>query len=131
MKYRLIIDDSKEESIVITAHEKSDLILEIEKIISASSFKLLGYKEDEIYPLEINDVYCFYTSDNKIIAKTKNDEYIVKERIYQLEENTKYVYTVCQCCGKRLDGIVEICDNKRIVCPYCLSNFIPIEKMPK
>ena len=49
----------------------------------------------------------------------------------QLEENTKYVYTVCQCCGKRLDGIVEICDNKRIVCPYCLSNFIPIEKMPK
>lgn len=92
MKYRLIIDESKEESIVITAHEKSDLILEIEKMISASSYKLFGFKEDEIYPLELNDIYCFYTSDSKIIAKTKNDEYTIKERIYQLEENTKELF---------------------------------------
>ena len=82
MKYRLIIDDTKEESIVITAYEKNDLIIEIEKMISSSSYKLFGFKEEEIYPLEINDIYCFYTSDSKIIAKKKSDEYVVKERIY-------------------------------------------------
>ena len=82
VKYKLIIDESKEENIIITAHKKTDLILEIEKLINSSLFKLNGYKEDEIYPLELTDIYCFYTADSKIIAKTKNDEYLVKERIY-------------------------------------------------
>ena len=92
VKYKLIIDESKEENIIITAHKKTDLILEIEKLINSSLFKLNGYKEDEIYPLELTDIYCFYTADTKIIAKTKNDEYLVKERIYQLEENSKELF---------------------------------------
>ena len=86
MKYQLIIDEEKDESIVITVHEKTDLVLEIEKLINSNLVKIIGYKEDEIYLLEIKDIYCFYTSEGKVFAKTKNDEYIVKERIYQLEE---------------------------------------------
>lgn len=92
VKYQLIIDENKEESIVITAHEKSDLILEIEKLINNNFVKIIGYKEDEIYPLELNDIYCFYTADGKVFAKTKKDEYMVKERIYQLEQMCKELF---------------------------------------
>lgn len=88
MKYRLIIDESKEESIIITAHEKSELINQIEKLINNNSFKLIGYKDNEMYPLNLLDVYCFYTLDGKIIAITKDEEYSVRERIYQLEKYT-------------------------------------------
>ena len=41
-----------------------------------------------MYPLNLLDVYCFYTLDGKIIAKTKDEEYSVRERIYQLEKYT-------------------------------------------
>ena len=92
MKYQLIIDDTKEESVVITAHNKTKLVLEIEKLIKNSQLKLIGYKDNEIYPLEITDIYCFYTLDGKVYAKTKNDEFMIKERIYQIEEETKDLF---------------------------------------
>ena len=85
MQYKLIIDQDKEESVVITVHEKNELVFEIEKLINSKSLRIIGYKEDEIYPLELGEIYSFYTSDGKVFAKVKEDEYIVKERIYQLE----------------------------------------------
>ncbi len=44
----------------------------------------------------------------------------------QQQENTRYIYTVCQNCRTRLDGIVET-DGDKIICPYCSIHFIPIE----
>ena len=92
MKYQLIIDESEEESIVITAPKKSNLILEIEKLIKSSQLKLTGYKDNLIYLLELTDIYCFYTLDGKVYAKTKNDDFMIRERIYQLEDYTKDLF---------------------------------------
>ena len=86
MKYKLIIDQDKEESVVITVHEKNDLVFEIEKLINSKSLRIIGYKDDEIYPLELGEIYSFYTFDGKVFAKCKNIDYMVKERIYQLEK---------------------------------------------
>ena len=89
MKYKVIIDDTQEESIVITAHNKSDLILEIERLIEKDSLKLYGYKDEKIVPLEMNDVYAFYTLDGKVFASLKDEILLIKERIYQLEDLVK------------------------------------------
>ena len=87
MKYKLIIDDKQEESIVITAHSKTDLIKEIELLIAKDSLKLYGYKDEQIVPLDKKEVYAFYTLDGKVYASIKDDTLLIKERIYQLEES--------------------------------------------
>lgn len=87
MKYKLIIDDKQEESIVITAHSKTDLIKEIEYLIAKDSLKLYGYKDEQIVPLDKNEVYAFYTLDGKVYASVKDGILLIKERIYQLEES--------------------------------------------
>ena len=86
MRYQLIIDKDKEESIIITAHEKTEKIVMIEKIINVNDQKLMAYDEDEILPINLNNVYAFYTNDSKVFVKIKDNDYLIKERIYQIEE---------------------------------------------
>ena len=86
MRYELIIDKEQEESIVIVAHEKNELVKEIEELIKRNEFELIGYKENEMVPLKLTDIYCFYTSDGRVYAMVKNNEYLIKYRLYQVEE---------------------------------------------
>lgn len=86
MRYQLIIDKDKEESIIITAHKKTEKIVMIEKIINVNDQKLMAYDEDEILPINLNNVYAFYTNDSKVFVKMKDNDYLIKERIYQIEE---------------------------------------------
>ena len=86
MRYTLILDEEKEETIIITAHKKTDLIEQIEKLINNQKRALFGFVDDDIIPLELSNIYAFYTSDNKIYAKTKNETLLVRERLYQIEE---------------------------------------------
>lgn len=86
MKYQLIIDEEKEESIVIIAHKKNKLILDIEALLKKETFNLLGYLDESIHPLKLTEVYAFYTRDLKVYAMTNDKEYIIRERIYKIEE---------------------------------------------
>ena len=107
MRYRLIIDKEQEESILITAHEKNNLIIEIEKLINDNSLNLIGYDEDLVVPLNINDVYAFYTDNGKVYASTKDKSYMVKERVYQLLENLESFIKINQGC---------LINSKKILC---------------
>ena len=42
MKYHLIIDKDKEEEIIITCHEKNEMIEKIEKILDINNYKING-----------------------------------------------------------------------------------------
>ena len=86
MKYELIIDKEKEESIVITAHEKTELINQIEELLKMSECKVIGYYEDEIIPVNFNEVFAIYTRDSKVYINVNNKDYLIKERLYQIEE---------------------------------------------
>jgi DNA-binding LytR/AlgR family response regulator len=86
MKLRIVIDPNRDEEIVIIAHEKSHLVCEIEELVKNYSVDLIGYTENETVKLDLNDVYCFYTEDNKVFALTENEKYRLKSRLYQLEE---------------------------------------------
>ena len=85
MKYKLIIDENVEESIVITAKEKNELVNKIEKIINMTEYNLIAYSEEEIIPIDIKCVYAFYTNDSKVYVSLKDKEYVIKERLYQIE----------------------------------------------
>lgn len=85
MKYKLIIDENVEESIVITAKEKHELVNKIEKIINMTEYNLIAYSEEEIIPIDIKCVYAFFTKDSKVYVSLKDKEYVIKERLYQIE----------------------------------------------
>ena len=86
MKYQLIIDKTKEESIVITVHEKTDKIKQIEDIINSNKYQFLAYNQEEIVPINTNEVFAFFTNDSKVYVSLNDNELLIKERIYQVEE---------------------------------------------
>lgn len=47
---------------------------------------LIGFKEEQAYILSFKEIESIYTEERKIIAKTKNETYILKRRIFELEE---------------------------------------------
>ncbi len=87
MKYQLIINKEQEEKITIVAHEKTKLINTIEAILYNTSPSILGYKNNEIYNIKYEDIYCVYTSNNKVFLLCDNEEYSIKQRINQMEES--------------------------------------------
>ncbi len=86
MKLQIVIDPNRDEEILIYAHEKTPLICEIEELVKSNSVDLMGYTENETVKLNLSDVYCFFTEDNKVYALTQNEKYRLKSRLYQLEE---------------------------------------------
>ncbi len=86
VKCEIIIDPEREEEIIIYAKEKTKLIEEIERLAKQDSRELLGYKGSEIIKLDPKDIYLFTIIDNKIYAICEREKYLIKERLYSLEE---------------------------------------------
>lgn len=86
MKITIIINKEREEEAIIYAHEKTELIGEIERLLSEETEVLVGYKEKEMVRLSIGEVYCFIVEDNKIYALCEKEKLQLKCRLYNLEE---------------------------------------------
>lgn len=86
MKFRLIIDNEKDEELVATVHARSPLIDEIEALISKYTDRIPGYTEDDIKMLSVSEIECITVLDGKTYAiDTKNRRYRLKQRLYELE----------------------------------------------
>ena len=87
MKFKLIIDNEKEEEVVITAHQRTALIDEIEALISKHTDRIPGYTEDDIKMLSVSQIECITVLDGKTYAiDSGNRRYRLKQRLYELEE---------------------------------------------
>ena len=62
MDIKIIIDKTKSEEILIYAHEKNELVAEIERLVAESNFELVGYKDNEARKLNLLSVNCFSIS---------------------------------------------------------------------
>ena len=86
MKFKLIIDKDKEEEIVVTVHERTALVEEIEELISRCTDRIPGYTEDNINMLSVSEIECITVLDGKTYAiDTQNRRYRLKLRLYELE----------------------------------------------
>jgi DNA-binding LytR/AlgR family response regulator len=84
MDIKVIIDKTRSEEVLIYAHEKSELVAEIERLVAESNFELFGYKDNEARKLNLLSVNCFIIENNKVYALTQ-DKLQVKARLYQVE----------------------------------------------
>ena len=87
MKLRIVIDKNHDEQILIYAHEKTALICDIEQLVNNDSFDLTGYGETETIKLNLYEICCFITEENKVYALTEKGKYRLKSRLYQIEKN--------------------------------------------
>ena len=88
MRFNLIIDEKQEPSVTIVCKRVNSTVEQIEKLCKndGDSGLLYGYQEEEITPLELAEVVCFYTHDNKVFASVGKENYATKLRIKQVLE---------------------------------------------
>ena len=87
MKFFLVIDDHTEPSCTIVCKRRMSIVVKIEELCQDFDVEqevLYGYREGEIVPLQLSEVVCFFTKDNKVFASTRNGEYATKLRINQI-----------------------------------------------
>ncbi len=82
-----IKSELKEPYIVVYTNEITEEIQHIVQRLSNTQNKVLtGIKDEKIFLLENDEIYCFYSENKKIYAKTDKGNLWVKQKLYQLEE---------------------------------------------
>lgn len=85
MDIKIFIDKTKDEKILIYAHEKTPLIEEIERLVTESTLDLVGYTDTEAKKINLLNVNCFISEDNRVFALS-DEKLQIKLRLYQLED---------------------------------------------
>lgn len=88
MKFRLNIDKSREEEVVVTAHERSELTDKLEQLVLCASGadKLPVYTEDGLKMLPFSQIECISVQDGRTFAvDTKGRRYRIRLRLYEVE----------------------------------------------
>lgn len=83
MKCTIMIDKSREEEVIVYAHEYSRLTEDIEQLVGT---KWIGYADKTAVRLNLSDIYCFTVEENKVYAVTAQERWQVKQRLYRIEE---------------------------------------------
>ena len=86
MKYEIHISPDGEEKVIIYARENSPLVESIKSLLEKSDSTLMGYRDKEVFPLDPASVYCITVVQNKVYAICEKERYLLKERLYSLEE---------------------------------------------
>jgi len=88
MRFKLIIDKTKDEEIVATVHERSALTDQIEALIlrQTDSDRIAAYADDDMKLLPFADISCITVLDGKTYAiDLHGKRYRLKQRLYELE----------------------------------------------
>ncbi len=88
MKFKMIIDQTKDEEIVATVHAPSDLTEKIQQLISeyTGTDRVAAWLEDDIQILSFSEIACITVLDGKTVAvDSKGKQYRLKQRLYELE----------------------------------------------
>lgn len=89
MKFYLLLDDEKEPSVTVVCGKVTDTVRKIEELckdFEAERELLYVYDEEEILPLDLSSVACFFTKEGKVFASIGNREYATKLRIKHVLE---------------------------------------------
>lgn len=89
MKFRLMIDPSKEEEVMVTAHRRSELTEQLEELVTRYSGpdRLPVYTEEDRRLLPFSQIECITVLDGKTYAiDTEGVHNRVRLRLYEVEQ---------------------------------------------
>ena len=87
MKFKLTIDPTRDEEVVVTAHERSDFTARLEELVLSytGADKLPVYTEDERKMLPFSQIECVTVIDGKLYAiDDKGERLRVHMRLYEV-----------------------------------------------
>ncbi|MBP3376370.1 MAG: LytTR family transcriptional regulator [Clostridia bacterium] len=106
MKYSIVIDREREEEVLIYAHERNKLVERLEEVLEERKTELVGFSGDEIVRIVPNEALCFTVEEGKTYAVTERGKYLLKLRLYQLEESVGHSFLkINQSCIVNIDKI--------------------------
>ena len=88
MKFKLIIDKTKDEEIVATVREPSALTEQIQQLVLeyTGTDRITAYGEDDTKILKFQEIVCITVQDGKTYAvDVTAKQYLLKQRLYELE----------------------------------------------
>ena len=88
MKFKLIIDPAKEEEILATVHERSELTERIEELVlqHSGSDRIVAYTNDDIKLLPFTQIECISVLAGKTWAiDTRGQHFRLRQRLCELE----------------------------------------------
>ena len=88
MKFKMIIDKTKDEEVVITAHAPSALTERIEQLVQEynGTDRVAAFLEDDMKLLSFGQIACITVQDGKTFAiDNLGIRYRLKQRLYELE----------------------------------------------
>ena len=88
MKFKMIIDQTKDEEIVATVHTPSTLTDRIQQLVQeyTGTDRVAAYMEDDIRMLPFSDIACITVMEGKTFAiDRKGKQYRLKQRLFELE----------------------------------------------
>ena len=87
MKFRLIIDQNHDEEIVATVKKRNELIDYIQALVEENANELIGYLDNQIVKIGINDIECIYSQEGKTyVVYVDSKTYQIKKRLYEVEQ---------------------------------------------
>lgn len=87
MKYEIQIDDTYAEPkvVIFTASITEDVNEVVKKLSDATQTVISGFKDEKVEILEPSDLIRIYANAGKVIAVTSRGEYILRLRLYEME----------------------------------------------
>lgn len=88
MKIEVKIDETGEEiKAILVVPKMNDEVRElIQKLSCDFPDFLMGFKNDRVEILDYDDIFNIYSANSKIYAVTSKGEFVLKYRLYELEE---------------------------------------------
>ena len=88
MKFRLIIDNTQDEEVVVTARQRSSLTDRIEALVleNSGSHQITAYTEDEMVKLNFEQIECITVEKGRTcVIDSSGKRYRLKQRLYEVE----------------------------------------------
>ena len=85
MKCTVIIDEKREEEVIVYLHSKTPIADGIRELCLADERTITAYSEDGAVKLSPGEVYAFTVSGGKLTAVTEKEKLRVRERLYEIE----------------------------------------------
>ena len=77
---------------MIYARENRPVFGEIQRLLAGTESQLVGYEGEHIVVLRPKKISCFVSGGDKVFAIVGEHRYLVKKRLYQLEEQLGQEY---------------------------------------
>lgn len=86
MKCTVIIGAREPEEVLVYTRERTRLVEKIQQLCADPAEPIYGFLDGQVSVLEPKEIYRFLTENNRIYGETEEGRFLIKARLYQLEE---------------------------------------------